>query len=191
MRTQPIRTALKEWAAVVAGVRAGEQILLLRKGGIHEAAGEFRALHGEFVLFPTFEHQRREHLKPEAARRFSGPFDPEAEAGPLRIDTFARLVEVVALDDAERALRLDAHHLWSEPFIRMRIAYKPERPLQLLFLRAWALPAPIELPRRARYAGCKSWVDLDEEVRVEGASPALGDREFEERLRAVKALLEA
>ena len=37
--------------------------LLLRKGGIREEHREFRVEHPEFLLFPTFEHQRADLIK--------------------------------------------------------------------------------------------------------------------------------
>ena len=42
--------ALKEWAAVCQALSTGRQIVLLRKGGIHEAAGEFELDHRQFVF---------------------------------------------------------------------------------------------------------------------------------------------
>ena len=50
--------ALKEWAVAVKAMSKGEQILILRKGGIHRADKEFRVVHPDFLLYPTYEHQR-------------------------------------------------------------------------------------------------------------------------------------
>ena len=49
--------ALKEWAVVVEIMGSGRQILTLRKGGIHPSDKNFRVLHKEFLLYPTYEHQ--------------------------------------------------------------------------------------------------------------------------------------
>ena len=37
--------ALKEWAITCEAIGNGEQILLLRKGGIHEDGKDFRVIH--------------------------------------------------------------------------------------------------------------------------------------------------
>ena len=58
--------ALKEWAVTVQALAKGGQVLLLRKGGIHEEGKDFRVIHPEFLLYPTYEHQREDLLKPEA-----------------------------------------------------------------------------------------------------------------------------
>ena len=41
--------AFKEWAVVVDALGQGEQVLILRKGGIREERGEFHVDHREFI----------------------------------------------------------------------------------------------------------------------------------------------
>ena len=55
--------ALKEWAVFVTALEQGSQILLLRKGGIREEGKDFRPLYQEFVMYPTYEHQREALIK--------------------------------------------------------------------------------------------------------------------------------
>ena len=57
--------ALKEWAITCEAIGRGEQILLLRKGGIHEDGKDFRVIHREFLLYPTYEHQKADLLRTE------------------------------------------------------------------------------------------------------------------------------
>jgi len=163
-----IRRALKEWPAVIRALRGGRQIILLRKGGLIEPHGEFRAQAGEFLLYPSHEHERLELLKPEEASRWAD-LGLAGQAGALlRIDTFVRLVDALEVRDPLRVFALAEHHIWNEAFVRQRVEYKPERPLQVLIVRAWALPGVVELPFRERYQGCRSWVELEEEVSLEG-----------------------
>jgi hypothetical protein len=46
-------------------------------------------------------------------------------------------------------------------------------------LRAYRLPEPVELPYSEAYAGCKSWIELEEPVSTQGSRPALPDEDFE------------
>jgi hypothetical protein len=48
--------ALKEWAITVEAMAQGDQVLLLRKGGIHEEGKDFRVIHDEFLFYPTYLH---------------------------------------------------------------------------------------------------------------------------------------
>ena len=41
---------------VVNALSTGRQIMVLRKGGIHRDDKNFRIIHPEFLLFPTYEH---------------------------------------------------------------------------------------------------------------------------------------
>ena len=50
--------ALKEWAVAVKALGRGEQTLILRKGGIHRDDRDFRLVDPEFLLFPTYLHQK-------------------------------------------------------------------------------------------------------------------------------------
>ena len=42
--------ALKEWAITIEALAQGDQVLLLRKGGIHEDGKDFRIIHREFLF---------------------------------------------------------------------------------------------------------------------------------------------
>src|SRR5687768_3845167 len=44
-----LHVALKEWATVCTALETGRQILLLRKGGIHETGGQFELEHSRFL----------------------------------------------------------------------------------------------------------------------------------------------
>src|SRR6266853_2059215 len=56
--------AFKEWAVVVDALGKGEQVLILRKGGIREPRGEFHVDHHEFWLFPTQYHEAERSIIP-------------------------------------------------------------------------------------------------------------------------------
>src|SRR3712207_7295760 len=61
--------ALKEWAVVCRALEEGRQVLLLRKGGILEYRQGFKVKHDRFLLFPTYEHQSKDHLQADYADR--------------------------------------------------------------------------------------------------------------------------
>ena len=65
-----MRVAFKEWSVVVDLLGRGEQILVLRKGGISEGRDGFRIDHNEFLLFPTRFHQERESITEAARARY-------------------------------------------------------------------------------------------------------------------------
>lgn len=61
--------ALKEWAPTCAAIAAGEQTILLRKGGIKDP--KFVPAARSFLLFPTAFHTDAQLLKPAAAQRYA------------------------------------------------------------------------------------------------------------------------
>src|SRR5688500_19053522 len=177
-----LRIALKEWATVVHALETGRQILLLRKGGIYEAAGEFEVEHRQFLFFPTYLHQNLKMLKPEA----HDGFEPRAEdPAQVRITAAGAVTDIVRVESRAHMDALDAEHVWAPPLIDMRFNYRPENPLYLLLVRAYRLPQPATLANTPAYAGCKSWVPLDEPVEVGDVLPALDDARYETRRTSI------
>src|SRR5438270_13438884 len=100
-------TALKEWKLVTEALATGRQILLLRKGGIYESAGEFELEHPEFVFFPTYLHQNLKMLKPEAQEGFA---PHAAEPRTVTLSLAGRVTDIVQVSSGEEMDRLDAEH---------------------------------------------------------------------------------
>ena len=173
-----LRTALKEWAVVCRALESGRQMLLLRKGGIYESAGEFELEHRQFLLFPTYLHQNARMLK---AAEQAGLDLRDSEPSEVRLGAAGEVTDIIQLRSRTQIDALDADHVWAPPLIDMRFSYRPDNPLYLLFVRAYRLPNPATIENTPAYAGCKSWVPLDEAVETEGATVVLDDAEFERR----------
>ena len=176
-----MRAAFKEWAVIVDALALGRQVLVLRKGGIQEGRGGFQVSQPEFWLFPTLFHQQRESVLPAAQERFDliAPHFPPA--GVLRLRSFAKVVAWQRLDSLAAAERLRGQHFWQDGVIAQRFEWGKAE-IHALAVRVFNLPAPIELPMRPEYGGCKSWVELESDVSTESAMPALSDRDFTESL---------
>lgn len=183
--------ALREWAVAVRALEAGRQTIVLRKGGIAEETREFRLESPSFYLFPSFEHQRPELVKP-ASREEVTRTREEWEADPERalITAYAEAVEDLEVTDAETLRRLEGFHIWTEDYAEERLRWKRAKPLHVLLLRVYRLDDPIAVPMRDSYGGCKSWIRLEEELpRQAVRKPVLSDAEFAEHAAAVKRAL--
>ena len=178
--------ALKEWSVICDALKTGRQTILLRKGGIVEAAGGFRIEHEQFVFFPTFLHQDYRMLKPEVHARFQ---PAAAEPAVVTIELAVEIVNIVRIGSRAEVDDLDAEHVWTPPLINMRFNYKPQNPLYLLVVRTFVLPRPVTIENTPAYAGCKSWVSLRESIDARDARPALADARHEQRrARILRAL---
>ena len=177
-----LNVALKEWASVCRALETGRQILLLRKGGIYESAGEFELEHREFVFFPTYVHQNLKMLKPEAQEGF---MPHAAEPQTVTLSLAGRVTDIVQVSSRAQMDRLDAEHAWTAPLIDMRFNYRPENPLYVLVVRAYRLAVPVLVENTPAYAGCKSWVPLEAAVSTDNATGVLEDGGFELRRRRI------
>jgi hypothetical protein len=178
---------LKEWQAAVTALLQGETILLLRKGGIREAKGQFSLAAREVLLLPTLEHQKVSLLK--------GPFQSLAvEGATLDADrvcftSWATITHALPLNAETAVAPLLPYLVWNEQFVAERLDWQPQRPLYGLLLRAYRLESPLVLPRHAGYGGCRSWVELGESVAVENSTPALAEADYTDQVNAILAAL--
>ncbi len=171
-----LQHALKEWAVAVRALERGETALVVRKGGIREKA--FAVPQTRFLLLPGYEHQRPELLKDEYRDLMDGIPDL-ADDGLLRFSSFAEVEGAYEISEAEGLSALDPHHMWTPEYTESRFKWRPKKPLTVLVLRTYLLSETVELPYRDEYGGCKSWIELQERVSVEGARAALSDEEFD------------
>jgi hypothetical protein len=165
-----LHIALKEWDLVISALVSGRQAILLRKGGILEAENQFELEHSRFLFFPTFIHQNPRMVKP-ALRQ--GIFSVRQEPDRVEIRGWAEVVRIVEVPSRPALERLDDLHLWDAPLLDMRFAYRPEKPLYLVLLQAFRLPAPVVIANTLEYAGCKSWVPLFDPIDLAGSEPTL------------------
>lgn len=174
--------AFKEWSVVVDALARGEQIFILRKGGIHEGRQGFQMEHAEFALFPTLFHQQRESVIGPAQKRFDeiSPFFAAPET--LRIEYWAAAVEYHALDSFEKVRALAGQHIWREEVLAERFEWGREQSIYAIVVRVHRLNVKLELPMLPEYGGCKSWVTLAHSLPIMDSEPVLSDSDFQARL---------
>ena len=177
------RHAFKEWAVVCRALAEGRQTLILRKGGIAEESGVFRPDHARFWLFPTYLHQKADGLKPAEAGCLAEIERVRPPADTIRLTHYVEVPGLFRADRLEQALDLDQFHVWSEATVRQRFAYR-QPGLYVLPARVYAVETPVDVPNRAEYDGCKTWVDFGAEIPADG-KPVLSDRRFADVLAAI------
>ncbi|MBC8038959.1 MAG: DUF1802 family protein [Opitutaceae bacterium] len=181
--------AFKEWHALVEALGSGEQLLILRKGGISEKRGGFDAAHaGRFWLFPTQFHAQSEKTKPAAARFFAASPAPADSTIPLRY--FADITHHTFLSDWSTVAALDAHHFWSEAAVREKFDWAQPPGLHAFIVRVHRLTTPLTLPLTADMGGCKSWIDVPPSFTDTPSTPALADDAFATRSARIMAVID-
>jgi hypothetical protein len=177
--------ALKEWAVAVNAIERGETVLLLRKGGIRESGGRFQVDRDEVLLYPTYEHQQPELLKPEYALQVT-PVASGWHPETIQISSWAKITDILPVIDETIVNALLPFHIWNEIFIRDRLKWKPSQPVYVLLLRAYKLPQARQISYRTEYGGCRSWIDLTEEIDLAGATPVLDDATYEQKVSEIR-----
>ena len=189
MQPKQCHIALKEWAVTVQALAQGEQILLLRKGGIHESSKDFRVLHPEFLLYPTYEHQKAELLQPAYQPALEALLEQPRDPGEITFTHFARMEEALELLDQDKVDDLEPHYIWTTAYAQSRLRWKPTLPLSVMLLRVYRLEAPVTVPWLPEYGGCTSWVEDLVEVPLGNMEPVMSDEEFHRRVDDIKGSL--
>ena len=184
------QTALKEWAVTVDALAQGQQILLLRKGGIREDSKDFRVIHPEFLLYPTYEHQREDLLKEGHQPQLRDLLAQEHNPDEIRFTHWAKVEELMEVSQQEPVDALSPHHIWTNSYAQSRLHWKPKVPLSVMLLRVYKLEPAATVPFLTEYRGCTSWVEIVSKVEMGNLQPVLSGQEFQRRVDEIKGCLE-
>lgn len=177
---------LKEWATVVRALESGDQTVILRKGGILEVASGFIVESEKFFLFPTFEHQTYDSIKPQFHNYLDVAMSQKPQNGQNKITSYAEvLAESDVLSD-DKIKQLSQFHIWSDPYITTRRNWMPDKPMKAVFLKVFKVPE-FEIPMKSEYQGCKSWIDIN--ANLNSGESVLKLEEINSRLRKFKEIV--
>jgi hypothetical protein len=86
---------------------------------------------------------------------------------------------------------LDDLHVWSSEQLDKRWNNKPHQPHLLVAVRVYRLAGPRTIANNPRYAGCKSWVELDAADAIDDSktTAALDDAAFQAIVSRIDAAL--
>lgn len=183
-----LKIALKEWAVICRALAEGRQALLLRKGGIAETAGEFTLEHTRFWLYPTYTHQQRAGIRPEALPLLQAAEAHPPPEGVVRLTHFGEVSGMYRVRDLTLALLLAHLHVWSDETVRSRFNYRHQG-LYVIPVRVFQAAKAFELPVTPHYQGCRSWVELEQPLPTDGARPVLSDADYRDVQRSLDLLL--
>ena len=169
--------AFKEWAVVVDALGHGEQNLILRKGGIHEAGGQFRVDYQQFWFLPTQFHEVAAAIVPAKHPRLR-ELATAGRRDQVDIEYYGIVERVLRLDQVEQIERLTGCQILTNTVLRERFAFGRECGLYALLTRVYRQPKPVTIPWQEHYGGCKSWVQLDQPMTADNLVPVVPESEF-------------
>ena len=181
--------ALKEWAVAVKALAHGKQILILRKGGIHRDDKQFRVVHPEFLLYPTYEHQKVELLKEEHHQDLEETLEEDDVPGLVTLSYWCRVTDKFELGDQAVLESISPHHIWTSDYAQKRLHWRPKQPLTVALLRIYKVQQPQALPVLDEYVGCKSWVELGQDLPLGYMAPVLSDEAYKDTADGIRHVL--
>jgi hypothetical protein len=172
MNKLPNHTALKEWASCIAALGRGEQVILIRKGGLADPTFGVEA--ERFYLFPTNFHD-------------GGGDVPDV----VPITHWAEVVRTWRVRELETLFQLEPIVVFDRETLETRYRFRADQSVHVIAVRVHALPKTTHVKMHEGYGGCRSWVSVDEEIDVDGSQPVLSAAELNDRIERIDALLAA
>ncbi len=101
-------------------------MLLPRKGGIHQK--RFDAEYRSLFLYPTYEHQRRELIKPQFYADLERTLRDVPPPDALAVSYWAEAAELYKLREEEQVAALSPRFIWTEDYALRRLHWRPKQP---------------------------------------------------------------
>src|SRR5687767_5493188 len=119
-------TSLKEWSNVIEALGRGEQIVLIRKGGLADSGFGVEA--ERFYLYPTYFHQGESDSRPS-----------------VTITHWCEVVRTWAVRDHEALRLLEPLVVIPRETLDARYHFRSDQVLFVIAVRAWKLAAPAQV----------------------------------------------
>lgn len=190
-----MRYALKEWNTTVEALGNGQIVAIWRKGGISDLPSirtpyeSFEVEQKKFVLFPTFTHQNEERIKKDFWF-LNSQYPVPKNNTQVSIKYWAAVEEIIQIDKIEILLGLSKGLINSEEYLQASWNQYRNHSGKILILRVYKLGNPIIIMNSPEYSGCKSWIELKIDVPKTNSKAVLSFRDFNAKVRYIKALLE-
>jgi hypothetical protein len=170
MAKLPNHTALKEWSNVVGALGRGEQVILVRKGGIADPSFGVEA--ERFYLYPTYFHQGESESRPSVS-----------------ITHWCEVVRTWRVSDAAALDRLGALVALPRETLDARYRFRPDQALYVIAVRIYALASAVEIRYDEAYGGCRSWISLEDEIDVDGSMPVVPEETLQAKIAGIESIL--
>lgn len=183
--------ALKEWAVAVKALSKGKQILILRKGGIDRSDKEFRVVHPRFLLYPTYEHQRQDLVTASNHADLQQSLSENGNPEKVKLQYWCEVTDRFEVSEQDALDRIAPYHIWTTDYANKRLHWRPKQPLTVALLRVYSMETPQMLDVLDEYGGCKSWVELEQAVRLGDLGAVLSDEAYESQANLIRQALDS
>ncbi|MBI3591477.1 MAG: DUF1802 family protein [Candidatus Melainabacteria bacterium] len=190
-----MKYALKEWGTTIEALSKGMVTAIWKKGGVEDNPNiktpfeSFNIEQKQFVLFPTFTHQKPEKVRKDLWSLLDQNTKPNKD-NQIKIKYWAEVEEEITVETQEQLLSISSELVNSNEHLISSWNLYPSHKGKLLLLRVYTLSNPVLIPNSPEYAGCKSWIELKVDIPRSGSKPVLPFKEFNRKGRLIKAFLE-
>jgi hypothetical protein len=180
--------ALKEWASVVSALMTGDQVILLRKGGLADRSFGVKA--PRFLLMPTYLHQTENQFRPSLTHHVEASAGRSEDDPSIEFRAWCEVVRSFEVRDLDVLLQLSDQVIFTDDTIRARFAFRPDQAVHVIAVRTYLLPESVSIENERRFGGCRSWVTLTAPVDLDGSRPVLAEEDLQRRVASMAEQLQ-
>ena len=140
-------------------------------------------------MFPTYEHQRKELIKNRYHKNLDRSDIQSKPENLVTLSYWSTVTDTFEVRDENTLHKLSRHHIWTSNYASKRLHWRPKHALTVLLLRVFKLHDPVTLPILDKYAGCKSWVNLNQEAELKNPIPVLDENAYQQKSDPIKKIL--
>ena len=146
-------------------------------------------MHPEFLLYPTYEHQNGGLIKDEYQGDLQQTLDENDVPGLISLGHWCQVTDKFQVSEQDLLDNITPYHIWTSDYANQRLHWRPKQPVTIALLRVYELQQPQALPVLDEYGGCKSWVELGQDVPLSVMTPVLSDQAYEEKAEMLRQVL--
>lgn len=149
----------KEWSQVTHALSTGDQIIIIRKGGIIEEKDQFSVKSPQFYLLPTVFHQEKNKLKTEYQNLIS--VDNRINENSSVVSHLAEITDQFLITDYLQLEKIFEFHIYDESVMKERFFRWQKNEIHLLIVNVQKLSSEEIIDLTPELGGCKSWIETN------------------------------
>lgn len=177
----------KEWSQVTHALSTGDQIIIIRKGGIIEEKDQFSIKSSLFYLLPTVFHQEKNKLKNDFQNLSNE--DNRINENTSVVSHIAEITDQFVITDYEQLQKIFDFHVYDESVMKERFFRWQKNEVHLLIVKVKKLISDTTIDLTPELGGCKSWVETEINL-PEFATQVLEQEAFETKRKQIIDLIQ-
>lgn len=176
-----MRFALKESTVNIEGLSKG-LITTIWKNSVEQNINQ-----KQLILFPTLIHKELGNIRDEFYFLSDNQAKPNKD-NQVKIKYWAEIEKEINIENLNQLLSISKELIYTNEYLQS--SWDLDQKGRILLLRVYKLSNPVLITNSQEYTNNKSYIELKVDIPKSGSAPILSYKEFSQRVKLIKNLLE-